>query len=81
MTQIRVTSSNGYTLVYDTDDVENIGVNNVNHVREVPGPNPSAVYRELTGDTSLHVHIDFKHGKRALWVKDEELAEGWVVTP
>jgi hypothetical protein len=74
-------SSNGYTLVYDTDDVEDINVTTRNDVAEVPGPNPGAVYRELTGFTHLDLHIDFKHGKRALWVKDEELTEGWVGQP
>jgi hypothetical protein len=73
MTQVRVYSQDGYTLTYDTDDVENTAVNVQHHVREVPGPNPLAVYRELTGDTTLHLHIDFKHDKRPLWVKDEEL--------
>lgn len=72
MTQIRVMTQNGYTLVYDTDDVEDITVRTQHAFSESDGPN-GTIRRELTGFTSLDVHIDFKHGKRALWVKNKEL--------
>jgi len=71
MTEVRAMSRNGYTLVYDTDDIENTEVSTLHHSVEVGGPG-NAVHRELTGYSSLDLHIDFKHGKRALWVKDDE---------
>lgn len=71
MTEVRVMTHAGFTLVYDTADVEDMKVSADHHFVEGDGPNGS-VHRTLTGYASLDVHIDFKHGRRALWVKDDE---------
>jgi hypothetical protein len=73
VTQVRVRSENGYTLTYDTGDVENVHVSALNHTMEIPSG--YAMRREPTGFMSMDLHIDFKYGKQASWVKDEELAD------
>lgn len=72
MTQMRVMTSNGVTLTYDTEDVEDIEVSVPSEARELPGSD-GVMRRELTGYTQLHLHVEFKHGKRPLWVKNTEL--------
>lgn len=73
MTQMRVMTSNGVTLTYDTEDVENIEVSVLSEAVEIHTGPGRAVRRELTGYTQLHLHVEFKHGKRPLWVKNAEL--------
>ena len=68
MTIMRVTAAHGHVLTYDTDDVENIEISTPADIRELPGDPGTWVKRELTGDHHLHLHIDFKHGKKAVWV-------------
>jgi hypothetical protein len=72
MTEVRAAIHKGFALIYDTDDVESINVSTPHDFVESEGPN-GAVRLELTGFSSLDLHVDFKHGKRALWVKDEEV--------
>lgn len=74
MTVMRVAAANGYVLTYDTDDVEDFEVSTKADHREV-GVTPSGyVKRELTDDHHLTLRIDFKHGKKALWVTQADAA-------
>lgn len=70
MTKVPVMTRNGLTLTYDTGDVENVNVSTVHHSVESEGPN-GTVRRDLTCYSSLDMHIDFKRGACALWVRDE----------
>ena len=75
MTEVRVLTrrlgEDNFTLTYDSDDVENVTFSTPNDVIDVTRPEDTAVRREL-GQAHLDLHIDFKPGKRALWVKDDE---------
>lgn len=66
MTLMRVAAANGAVLTYDTDDVENIEISTPGDIRDATPPFTNS--REFTGDYHLHLHIDFKHGKKALWI-------------
>ncbi len=67
MTIMRVAAINGVVLTYDTDDVEDVRISTPNDVHDV-GVTPSGYVRRELGQAHLHLHVDFKPGKRPLWV-------------
>lgn len=71
MTQMRVMAHNGMVLVYDTDDVEDTKVATPHDVIDVTRAEDAAVRRRL-GQAHLELHIDFKPGKKAMWVENAE---------
>lgn len=75
MTLMKVTEHAGLTLVYDTEDVEHRTLSTPHDVHELP-PGPSGWARRELGQAHLTLHIDFKPGCRAMWVKGAEGAEG-----
>lgn len=74
MTLMRAAERSGLTLVYDTDDVEQISVSTPYDVHDLPPVGDGNVRRKL-GQAHLTLRIDFKPGKRAMWVPDEEVSE------
>lgn len=58
----------GLALTYDTDDVEKREISTSSDIRELPGEPGTAIHRELTGYSHLHLSIDFKHGKKPTWM-------------
>lgn len=75
MTLMKVTQHAGLTLVYDTDDVEDYAVSMPHDVHDLPPTATGWARREL-GQAHLTLRIDFKPGKRALWVRDEDAQDG-----
>ena len=71
MTVMRVATINGMVLTYDTDDVEDVRISTPNDVHDVV-VTPSGYVRRKLGQAHLHLRVDFKRGKRPLWVKDDE---------
>lgn len=67
MTLMKVAEHAGLSLVYDTDDVEHCAVSTPFDVHDLPQDEAGNVRRGL-GQAHLTLHIDFKPGKRALWV-------------
>ena len=74
MTQFKVTSHAGFALVYDTEDVEYCSNSTPCDVRDVSPDGAKARVLEL-GQAHLRMQIDFKPGRQALWVKDEDIPE------
>lgn len=72
MTRMNVATHAGLTLVYDTDDVENISFSAPHDVHELPPDGTGGIRREL-GQAHLALHVDFKPGKQAVWVRDEDV--------
>lgn len=70
MTEIRIRGRAGWTLVYDTDDVEttNLGVMMPSGPETIDSR--GTVRREPSGFMSFDLHVSFKHGKKAQWVRD-----------
>jgi len=76
MTEIRLDVKGAETnavLVFDTDDIKDFYVHTTNHSTEEI--RDGYVHRELTGDKSMDLHIDFKHGKGPRWETKTEEAE------
>lgn len=71
MTRMNVAKHAGLTLVYDTDDVEDYAVSTPHDVHDLP-PTATGAARHELGQAHLTLHVDFKPGKRALWVRDED---------
>lgn len=71
MTVMRVATVNGATLTYDTDDVENLRIEAPRDVIDITKPEDTSYHRKL-GDAHLHLHIDFKPGKKPLWITEDE---------
>lgn len=71
MTLMRVAVANGTVLTYDTDDVENIEFSTPNDLIDVTKPEDTSIHRKL-GQAHLTLTVDFKPGKRALWVDQAE---------
>jgi hypothetical protein len=71
MTLMKVTERAGFTLVYDTDDVEHCTVSTPHDVYDVSPSAGGGVRREL-GQAHLILRVDFKLGKQAMWVKGAE---------
>jgi hypothetical protein len=67
MTLMRVAAHDGMVLTYDTDDTETVHIEAPNDVHEVGHTESGAVLREL-GQAHLRLRVDFKPGKRPLWV-------------
>lgn len=63
---------NGQALVYDTDDVENLKIETPADYTSGPSPDGRSTHHELTGFYHLHLHIDFKQHKQALWMPLDE---------
>lgn len=70
MTLMRVLAKSGLVLTYDTDDIEHVQISTPHDFVETDGPNDT-IHRKLTGTSHLNLSIDFKPGKRALWIEDE----------
>lgn len=73
MTQMRVLAKDGLVLTYDTDDVDHVRFSAPSDTVTTEGPGGFA-HHEFTGHSHLHLDIDFKPGKRALWITDETAA-------
>lgn len=71
MTLMRVASTMGAVLTYDTDDVENIEIDTPKDVIDVTPPGATSYTREL-GQAHLVLRVDFKEGKQAVWVDRAE---------
>lgn len=67
---MRVAEKAGMTLVYDTDDVEDVALSTTQDVIDVTRPEDKAIRREL-GQAHLVLHVDFLPGKRARWIETE----------
>ena len=76
MTLMRVAAARGRVLTYDTDDAENVKIETPNVVVDVTKP----------GQAHLVLTVDFKDGKRPLWLTPDEaetarkIAEGRKTT-
>jgi hypothetical protein len=85
MTVMRILAHGGRFLTYDTDDVENINVQTPNDKIDVTKDGDKFARYRL-GRAHLDLHIDFKEGKRPLWLMPDEaetaekLAEGRKMT-
>lgn len=73
MTQLKAASHAGFTLVYDTEDVERCSVSTPHDVYDVTPDGASASVLEL-GQAHLVLRVDFKPGRRPMWVADPEEA-------
>lgn len=71
---MRVLTVNGSILTYDTDDVEDMTISTPSDVIDITEPDDKFHRRKL-GQAHLDLHIDFKPGKRPLWLKEDEAAD------
>lgn len=71
MTRMSVATHGNFALVYDTDDVEDCSFATPHDVHDLP-PTATGAARHELGQAHLTLRIDFKPGKRAMWVKAED---------
>jgi hypothetical protein len=71
---MRVAVRNGYVLTYDTDDVEDLTFAVPIDVIDLTQPE-DLYFTRGPGRVHLDLHIDFKDGKRPIWITDEEHPE------
>lgn len=71
---MRVAAANGQVLTYDTDDVEDVKLSTPHDVIDITEPEDTAHHRKL-GQAHLHVTVDFKPGKKPLWIGEHEEAK------
>lgn len=71
VTLMRVAAHDGYVLTYDTDDVEDLRIETPNDIHEVGVTENGYPLREL-GQAHLVLRIDFKDGKRAVWIDEDD---------
>jgi hypothetical protein len=66
---------NGVALTCDSDDIADAHVCTPIDVHDVSRPEDTAIRREL-GDQHVHQYIRLKPGRRAVWIREEELNHG-----
>lgn len=75
MTVMRIATANGAVLTYDTDDVADLRIETPADVTSEPRTDENGtgyMHHELTGNYHLVLRIDFKHGKRAVWIDEDD---------
>lgn len=72
VTIMRILPMNGAVLTYDTDDVDDITISTPNDIHEIGVTEKGYALREL-GQAHLDLHIDFKPGKKPLWIDAVEV--------
>jgi hypothetical protein len=80
VTLMRALTHKGMTLVYDTDDVENVEVATPRDVIDITRAEDVAARLQL-GQAHLELRIDFKPGKQAMWVKGDAVEPEGVTIP
>lgn len=75
MAVMQVYEHEGMVLTYDTDDVEDFELATPSDVIDITPPGATSYKRKL-GQAHLSLTVHFKPGKRALWIKKEELNHG-----
>lgn len=75
MTRMSVATHGDFMLVYDTDDVEHCSFSTPHDVHDLP-PTATGWARRGLGQAHLTLRVDFKPGKRAMWVRSEDAQDG-----
>lgn len=71
VSEIRIPVRDGWFVVFDTEDIENISADFTNHPGlTIDGPNGS-MQTLPSGSSTLDLHIDFSGGRKPQWIQAE----------